>query len=201
MQTFKESREIALAIDTWDDVFSDFDPRPLSERTLSEDFIIELRQRYRETSKGDFIVTICAPLSLEDKKAEKTVAKRLKRHFLHRALIRKKANMRIRVRGIVFVICGICFLSFLTLVAYYKMFSDLAINILGIVVMPLGWFGIWEGFSKIVDIKPSFIHEEMFYEKLAKAQYRFQYIDYDNKESPNKKDKENKSQTISSPQL
>jgi len=186
MKTIKELREIVVAVDTWDDVFSDFDPRPLSERTLSEDFIIELKQRYRETSKGDFIVAICAPRSLEDKKAEKTVAKRLKRHFLHRSLIRKKANIRIRLRGIVFVICGICFLTFLTLAAYYKLYSDLIINIISIVVMPLGWFGIWEGFSKIVDIKPALLQEEMFYAKLARAQYRFQYIDYDIKEAVKK---------------
>ena len=151
----KEFREVVIAIDTWDDIFSDFDPAPLSERTLSEDFIIELRQRYRETSKGRFIVTICAPLFLDDKKSEKIVVKRLKRHFQHRALLRKKGNISIRVRGIVFVLCGICFLTFLTLAAYYKLFNDLTINILSIVVMPLGWFGIWEGFSKIVDIKPN----------------------------------------------
>jgi hypothetical protein len=173
----KELRDVVIAIDTWDDVFSDFDPRPLSERTLSEDFIIELKQRYRETSKGDFIVTICAPEKLKDKKTERTVSNRLKRIFLHRALLRKKNNIEIIIRGIIFVVCGISFLTFLTLAAYYKMFADLAIEILGIVVMPLGWFGIWEGFSKIVDMSPSFVQEEQFYNKLAKAHYRFRYID------------------------
>ena len=171
-----ELREVAIAIDTWDDVFSDFDPSPLSERTLSEDFIIELKQRYRETSRGDFIITICAPQSLNDKKSEKTVAKRLKRHFLHQALLRKKENIRTRIRGIIFVICGIGFLTFLTLITYYKMFNDLVIDIISIVLMPLGWFGIWEGFSKIVDIKPAVMQDQMFCEKLAKAQYKFKYI-------------------------
>ncbi|MFH2137855.1 MAG: hypothetical protein ABII88_05050 [Candidatus Omnitrophota bacterium] len=179
MSKIEELKDVAIAIDTWNDVFSDFDPRPLSERTLSEDFIIELKQRYRETGKGDFIVTICAPQALDDKKSERIVAKRLKRHFLHRALIRKKDNLNMQVRGFVFVLCGIGFLTFLTLAAYYKLFSDLIINVLGIVVMPLGWFGIWEGFSKIVDIKPSLKQEEMFYQKLAKAQYRFKYINQD----------------------
>ncbi|MBU1043158.1 MAG: hypothetical protein KJ915_02015 [Candidatus Omnitrophica bacterium] len=177
MSKIKTSREVVIAIDTWDDIFSDFDPRPLSERVLSEDFIIELKQRYRETSKGDFIVTICAPKLLEDKKSEHTVSKRLKRHFLHRALMRKKENLRIRVKGVIFVLCGICFLTFLTLIAYYKLFNDLAINIISIVVMPLGWFGIWEGFSKIVDPTVAAIREEKFYTKLSKAQYRFTYIE------------------------
>ncbi len=173
----KTLREFAIAIDTWDDIFSDFDPRPLSERVLSEDFIIELRQRYRETSRGDFVVTICAPKFLEDKKSESTVSKRLKRHFMHRALVLKKENIRIRIRGIVFVLCGICFLTFLTLIAYYKCFSELAISIISIVVMPLGWFGIWEGFSKIVDPTAASVQEEKFYNKLGKTQYRFRYLD------------------------
>lgn len=189
MDKIKELREIAIAIDTWDDVFSDFDPRPLSERILSEDFIIELKQRYRETSKGDFIVTICAPQSLEDRKSERTVSKRLKRHFQHRALMRRKENTRIRMRGIVFVLCGICFLTFLTLAAYYKWFNDLAINIISIVVMPLGWFGIWEGFSKIVDISTSFIQKERFYDKLSKAQYHFKYIAANVKPTQSEKEK------------
>ncbi|MFH1063102.1 MAG: hypothetical protein V1747_09515 [Candidatus Omnitrophota bacterium] len=176
MRSSNGLQEIDIIIDTWDDVFSDFDPRSLSERTLSEDFIIELRQRSRETNKGDFIVTICAPESLRDKKTEQTVAKRLKRHFLHRSLVSRKTNAHIRLRGIVFVLCGICFLTFLTLAAYYKLFSDLTINILSIVVMPLGWFGIWEGFSKIVDISPAYIQEEKFYTKLGMAQYRFKYL-------------------------
>ncbi|MBU1087923.1 MAG: hypothetical protein KKD05_10485 [Candidatus Omnitrophica bacterium] len=181
--SIKETQAIDIAIDTWDDVFSDFDPRSLSERTLSEDFMIELRQRSRETNEGDFIVTICAPETLRDKKTEQTVAKRLKRHFLHRSLLSRKVKARIRLRGIVFIICGICFLSFLTMAAYYKWFSDLMLNILGIVVMPLGWFGIWEGFSKIVDISPSYIQEEKFYTKLGMAQYRFKYLSPD-KEKP-----------------
>jgi len=176
MTKIKTLREVVIAIDTWDDIFSDFDPRPLSERVLSEDFIIELKQRYRETSKGDFIVTICAPRFLEDKRSERTVSKRLKRHFLHRALMRKKENLRVQVRGIVFVLCGIIFLTFLTMIAYYKLFSDLAISIISIVVMPLGWFGIWEGFSKIVDPTVASIQEEKFYIKLSNAQYRFTYI-------------------------
>ncbi|MFH1092704.1 MAG: hypothetical protein V1739_00955 [Candidatus Omnitrophota bacterium] len=189
MVKIKELSEIAIAIDTWNDIFSDFDPRPLSERILSEDFIIELKQRYREANKGDLIVIICAPQSLEDKKSERTVSKRLKRHFLHRALMRRKENNRIRIRGIVFVLCGICFLTFLTLAAYYKWFNDLAINIMSIIVMPLGWFGIWEGFSKIVDISSSFIQEERFYNKLSKAQYCFTYIaaNAEPKQSENKK--------------
>ena len=58
-----------------------------------------------------------------------------------------------------------------------EIFNNLAIEILGIVVMPLGWFGIWEGFSKIVDTSPKFVQEEILFDKLSKAQYRFKFLE------------------------
>jgi len=51
-QRVKDLKEIAIVIDTWDDVFSDFDPSPLNERTVSGDFVEELKKRYRETQRG-----------------------------------------------------------------------------------------------------------------------------------------------------
>ena len=58
-------REIAIIIDTWDDIFSDFDPRPFSERMVSSDFIDELRRRHTETRSGNFLITLCAPAALK----------------------------------------------------------------------------------------------------------------------------------------
>jgi hypothetical protein len=175
-QRIKDIKEISIAIDTWDDVFSDFDPRPLNERDLSEDFIAELKKRYRATKTGGFRISIYAPITLKDDKAEKTVVQRLKKHFKFWAALRQKQLNGIRLRGGMFVGFGIVFLGFLTLITYHQLFSDFAIEILGIVLMPLGWFGIWEGFSKIVDTSPKFMEEEIRFAKLAKAEYRFIYL-------------------------
>ena len=176
-QRIKDIKEISIAIDTWDDVFSDFDPRPFNMRALSEDFMAELKKRYRETRKGAFLVIIYAPISLKDEAQEKIVIQRLKKHFKHRSMQRQKEIKRIRTRGITFVVFGICSLGFLTLITYFKTFTELATEILGIIFMPLGWFGIWEGFSKIVDTSPVFIQEEILFDKLSKATYRFRHIE------------------------
>ncbi|MFH1478233.1 MAG: hypothetical protein ABIG92_00475 [Candidatus Omnitrophota bacterium] len=176
-QRIKDIKEISIAIDTWDDIFSDFDPRPMNERALSEDFKSEIAKRYRETRKGDFLVTIFAPNSLNDGKSEKIVIQRLKRHFKHKAMQSKKEIYGIRIRGVFFVITGIMFLGFLTLATYRKLFRDFTIDMLGIILLPLGWFGVWEGFSKIVDTSISFIQDQTLYDKLSKANYRFKYIE------------------------
>jgi hypothetical protein len=177
IQSVKDLREIDIVIDTWDDIFSDFDPRPLSERTLSEDFIFELKRRYRETRKGDFVVKIFAPVSLKDAKSENMVIQRLKKHFKVRSMQRQKEISLIRIKGIIFVLLGVCFLTFLTMAAYYKLFPQLTLEVLGIVVMPLGWFGVWEGLSKIVDTSPKYIQEEILFNKLSRAQYIFRFIE------------------------
>lgn len=176
-QRIKDIKEISIAIDTWDDIFSDFDPRPLNERELSEDFINELKRRYRETRKGSFRVSIYAPVALRDEKAERIVTQRLKKHFRHWTLVRQKQLNGIRARGFIFVTCGVLSLGFLTFITFFKLFSELAIEILGIILMPLGWFGIWEGFSKIVDTSPMFIQEELLNNKLAMASYRFIFLE------------------------
>lgn len=176
-QRIKDIKEISVAIDTWDDIFSDFDPRPLNERDISEDFIAELKKRYRATKTGGFRISIYAPVALKDEKSEKTVISRLKKHFKFWALLRQKQLNAIRLRGVIFVGFGIVCLGCLTIATYHQLFGDFAIEMLGIILMPLGWFGIWEGFSKIVDTSPMFIQEEIRFEKLSKAYYRFIYLD------------------------
>lgn len=176
-QRIKDLKEIDVVIDTWDDVFSDFDPRPLNERTVSGDFVEELKRRYRETARGNFVITICAPVALKNSDSEHMVTHRLKKHFRHTFLIKKKNILQRRLRGVIFVIVGVSSLTFLTLATYYKFLSELAIQIAGIVLMPLGWFGFWEGLSKLVDTSPVFIQDEKMFEKLAKADYSFKYIE------------------------
>ncbi|MBN1521276.1 MAG: hypothetical protein JW928_01985 [Candidatus Aureabacteria bacterium] len=176
-QRIKDIKEISVAIDTWDDIFSDFDPSPFKDRALSEDFILELKKRYREKRTGLFTITIYAPRALQNRTTQTTVVQRLRRYFRHRYLQRKKEIMRIRLKGALFVLVGISFLTFLTLITYFNTFNELSIEILGIIFMPLGWFGIWEGFSKIVDTSPVFIQEEAFFEKLSKASFRFEFLE------------------------
>lgn len=169
-------REIAIVIDTWDDIFSDFDPRPLIERTLSGDFVEELKKRYRETPRGSLDIVIYAPVSLKDEKSEAMVMKRLKSHFKYMFLQKKREVFLQHARGAAFLCVGVASLTFLTLATYYQFFSRLTINMLEVVFMPLGWFGIWEGFSKLVDTS-KYVKDDGLYEKLFKARYEFKYVE------------------------
>lgn len=182
-EQIKELNEISLAIDSWDDVFSDFDPSPLEHRVLSEDFLIELKKHYRETPRGNFIITIYAPVALKDDVSERLVVKRLKQYFKFRHLTaQKEVNVCVK-KGIVFVIGGIGFLSSLTLITYYQLFTKLVIELLSIVFMPLGWFGIWEGFSRIIEPAPFLKQDLELFNKLSKATFKFRYAGIEEKQA------------------
>lgn len=171
----KDIQEITIAIDTWDDIFSDFDPSPLAQRILSEDFLLELKKRYRETPRGSYVITIYAPVFLKDDASQAIVIKRLKQYFKLRHLaIEKEINGSIR-KGFIFIAVGTVILGFLILLAYFQLVSQLGIELLGIVLMPLGWFGIWEGFSHIIDPPPLLKQDLEVFGKLAKATFKFKY--------------------------
>jgi hypothetical protein len=168
-------KEISLILDVWDDIFSDFDPRPLDERALSEDFVNELKKRYRETPKGALLLSFYAPKSLKDEQSEQMVIRRLRKHFRDKALQKRHDIHRTKARGSTFIVVGIVSLSSITLISYFGLVSELVVKLLEILFVPLGWFGIWEGFSKVVNASPILANEEELYHRLSTAEYQFHY--------------------------
>jgi len=175
-QRLDDINSISIAIDTYDDIFSDFDPRDILDRDLSEDFISELSRRHRQGAKGKFDVAIVAPKSVEDQSVEKKIASRLNRYFHQKHLRYKKSIDELRVRGAVYIAFGMILLGTLTLLAYFGKMDRLTIELVGIIFMPLGWFGIWEGFSKIVDIPFRLARDAQIYKGLSKASYKFEHL-------------------------
>jgi len=175
-QRLNDINAISIAIDTYEDIFSDFDPRDLPQRNLSEDFIIELMTRHRLDPKGKYNVVIVAPEHIKEPATEKNIVSRLNKYFNMKYVQYSKTIKEIRVKGLVYVVGGMAVLIALTLLAYARKLDKLTLELVGIIFMPLGWFGIWEGFSKIIDIPFKLSLDTQVYKKLSKAAYTFEYI-------------------------
>ncbi len=175
-QRLDDINAISIAIDTYDDIFSDFDPRDILDRDLSEDLINELRHRHRQNPKGKYDIVLVAPKSIEDQNVEKKIVSRLNKYFHQKYLRYQKSIDEIRIRGIVYVAVGMVLLTSLSLLAYNLKLDRLTLDLVGIIFMPLGWFGIWEGFSKIIDIPFKLNDDTQAYKRLAKAAYKFEHI-------------------------
>ncbi len=183
----KDFQEITVALDTLDDIFSDFDPRPLHQRALSEDFLKEIQKFYKESAIGKIIVVFLGPLALkellEKNQWEKLIIGHLHQEFRSRSQQAKKAIQSIRKTGARFITFGAILLVTLTFLRIFKFFPPLALEIGTELLLPLGWFGMWEGFSNLVETPYKLKEEVIMYDKLSKAQYSFKFLG-DTKQPP-----------------
>src|SRR4051812_5168600 len=74
-------RDISIWIDNYDDVFSDFDPRPYSERNVSVDFLYEVKRVCHESNFHINELKLLVPERIRDKEKESIIVKRLHLHF------------------------------------------------------------------------------------------------------------------------
>lgn len=173
MQDSSYLREIAIALDSYDDIFSDFDPRPYSQRELSEDFLKEIQRRYMEDKKGRFEVRFTVPLSVRDPKEEVLIKKRLREHFAMMAKQEEEAIKNTRSKGYIYMLSGSLILLSEVFMLFFLSESDFFFRILSILLVPAGWYGMWNGLEKIIDAPSALLERKALYEKFEKANYLF----------------------------
>lgn len=143
---------ITIWLDTYDDIFSDFDPREYKHRALSDDFLGELRKIVREDedkeNEREFHLLI--PSAIRNKETENVISDRLHTYF-KKALQRLNDEIRtIRTRGIIYMLTGFIFL----LIAGYISFTHptaIGLHFLMITLEPAGWFFVWIGFDNLAN--------------------------------------------------
>ena len=149
--TAPELSEISIVLDTYDDIFSDFDPRPFSERALSVDLLVEMRRRKVESRKGKKVeVRFLIPAKMRDTKIEAVIRKRLREYFrgeLKEAEGKAKAR---RMKGLAFIAGGAALLLAVGY-AYTKMEPSSIVTVAEILLTPPGWFSMWVGLEKVVE--------------------------------------------------
>lgn len=165
--------QLGLWIDDYQDIFSDFDPRPYSKRQISDDFIIELRKRVKENPKGEYEIAFYLPKEKRDQKTENIIKKRIREYFEFelknlKEKIRKKDNDLGR-----YFIAGI-FVLFLSTFLNMEYPQDRAVLIFANLILPAGWFSIWGALDYFLNQKKSEKEKLTFFEKMKKCSYRFE---------------------------
>jgi hypothetical protein len=165
------SSEISIIANDYDDIFSDFDPRPFSVRELSVDFIDEVKRASRQ--KGDKVeLRIMVPRRKRNPRDEEVIRHRVCAHFkdgLHRV---HAETGRMRKKSLWYIAAGMVLMLLATYVSSLGTESFLN-HFLFVFFEPAGWFIFWTGldimFVKIAD--KSADHD--FYRKLANCEIRF----------------------------
>lgn len=170
----QETAGISIHIDDYDFLFSDFDPRPFSQRALSDDFLAEIKRASKEKNE-EINLKFLIPKDKRNSEKEKTIQLRLKEHFKKHYAEAKKEQKRLVKQGIYFIFFGIVLMFFATLILY-KLSSGFLSHFFVIILEPGGWFLFWEGLNLIIFESKKRNPELIFYEKMSKAIITF--LDY-----------------------
>lgn len=165
---------VMVAIDDYEDIFSDFDTRPFSERSLSDDFLKELSHRTLETPKGELELVLALPKALRKEKDEATIKNRLRKHFKEE--IRKLEEKRVfkRRKGAVYLsIAAIALTLEALLIEQAEHISKIVFALAQAIVLPAGWFTAYTGLEKIVQPYEEDAGDYIFFRKMLAASYTF----------------------------
>jgi hypothetical protein len=166
--------EISLWLDTYDDIFSDFDPRPYSQRALSDDFLSEAKKASRDKATGTIEINFLIPSVQRNSSHEQTIRKRLRNHFNNHSDSLKCEMKQMTKEGSAFIASGTIIMFIATMLIVLKQTNDtIVLNFLIVLLEPAGWFLFWEGLNTLVfksrKVKPDLV----FYEKMSKCEIIF----------------------------
>jgi len=169
----RKHHNISLMLNNYDDIFSDFDPRPYSERALSVDFLDETKRASVDKVSGGIELRMLVPPNLRNSEKEKTIKKRLKAHFERHAKQMQHKHSRVILDGVIFIFAGIITMLFATLFLFKLSQANMLTHFLLILFEPAGWFFFWEGLSQIIFEAEKQKPDLEFYQKMARCSIFF----------------------------
>jgi hypothetical protein len=163
--------EISLVLDTYDDIFSDFDPRPFGERALSEDFLLEAR-RASYDKEDEIELRFLIPQAQRNVAHEAIIKQRMHEHFRKHKTKEEREIKEYKKQAVILIVTG-------TVIGYVAVWlSLLNINLIlksavDILLAPASWFTIWTGIEHILFTPNDLKANEEFNRKMSEADITF----------------------------
>ena len=174
----EETSEIRFVIEEYNDIFSDFDPRQLSQRSLSEDFLSEAKRASIDKNGNKINFVILTPQKERKLKDEIIIKERLKKHFKKHFSILEKERKKIVKIGAAFTISGIILMVTATFLFFRFRNESLIASFLTILLEPASWFLFWEGLSQIIFESKKIDPNLNFYKKMSESDIKFHSINH-----------------------
>jgi hypothetical protein len=156
--------EIAIALDSYDDLFSDFDIRGYGERALSRDFLDELRVRLRRSGiKAGHNLVFLMPA--QDRRADEEVLilSRLGDFFTERRAYCLREDRRAFLTSLLYIVVGLALSVGANFVvdrySFLPLFNDF-------VLIP-SWFFVWSGLALLVTERREIARKKRYYAALT----------------------------------
>lgn len=171
-QSLLNLSEISIQLNSYDDIFSDFDPNAYVERTLSDDFIIQAKKISKNKIGKNMVLSFLLPENKRNEHEEKVIVKRLHSYFKN---VQEHLEYEIRktyVRGLIFSLIGITLMIAASYISF-TMPQRFHWHVLLVLFEPAGWFLLWVGLDLLVYSSKETKMELGFYSKMARSNIKF----------------------------
>ncbi|VVC00066.1 Uncharacterised protein [uncultured archaeon] len=169
--------EISIIIKEYNDIFSDFDPRPYSQRALSDDFLQEAKKASLVKSAENLALMFLVPEAGRKPQSEAMIKKRLHEYFKHHHDIMNRELTGTQVKGVKLTLLGFGLLLVATFIKMDELKNPNAFQswevFLTTFLEPAGWFTMWTGLEHIFYTWRGKKEDHEFYERMAKAKINF----------------------------
>lgn len=165
--------EIHLRLNEYNDLFSDFDPRPYGIRGLSDDFLKELRKAVEDAGDNKISIAFSVPKSMHNPNDESVIMQRLHGHFIkHSTQMEAERNREIKSGSILIAIGLILMFG----AAWFSLYStdSFTLNFFRVVLEPSAWFISWFGADRIFMAERENRAKLKFYGRTRSVPIRFE---------------------------
>ncbi len=172
IESLESNRQISIWLDAYDDIFSDFDPRPYSERILSDDFIAELKKVSREEDFEIAELRLLMPEKSRKQDIEQIIIKRVHLYFRKGNFHLARRIKIIRGKAVLITLVGMG-LMFLSSYISTMQLDKLYMRAFLVLTEPAGWFFVWTGMDDLFFSTRKRKEELDYFSKMAKTKVVF----------------------------
>lgn len=169
---FAKHAHVGIEIDSYDEIFSDFDPRPFKEKSLSDDFLSHLRRHYFDRKPEYLDLVFLVPQSRRHSATEAIIKKRLHIYFQKSYHATEKEisgvmrkNLLITAFAVVLMVAGG--------VLSAKAVKTLADYMITTFIEPASWFLFWTSLEAVMSARKKYKSEQLYFKQLADCKIVF----------------------------
>ncbi|HET9056732.1 MAG TPA: hypothetical protein VFN30_07785 [Chitinophagaceae bacterium] len=164
--------DINLWLDSYDDIYSDFDSRQYMKRRVSEDFLHELRSEMKYKGHRADNIMLLLPSEKRNENIEKIIRASIS-NFLNNQFQSQQEKCRKKLySGVSLLIAGIIVILTNSWINYLA-HPSFIITTLRVLLEPAGWFLLWAALDFLFYDLGNLKKEKEFYKKISKMYINF----------------------------
>lgn len=167
-----QATEISLWLDSYDDIYSDFDSRNYLKRRVSEDLTDELKAALRYNDEPINQLVLSVPSDLRQIEYEEGIARNIKEQFEKNFERLNAIDKRTISKGVWCLVGGMILMGLNSIIVFSLKTTYLTI-LLRVVLEPAGWFFFWTGLDLLLNYYKNARRETLIYKKMKHLQIHF----------------------------